>query len=179
VLCSEFDGWWMRLPIVHTPSVDALSAKNIPAAQEQSPQAASPEAPPVASHEEPCVICEGTIGESEDVRLCTRHSKDAQEHVAVAPASAPKGEQTPASMTAAQAELAKKHGTPEEFARACNDAADQLMATTAEANAAILKYQQEWNAAGAPVAASEATPETPSAQPPAEDSPTTNTEKKP
>jgi GNAT superfamily N-acetyltransferase len=34
-LCSEFDGWWMRLPIVHMPSVDALSAKNIPAAQEQ------------------------------------------------------------------------------------------------------------------------------------------------
>jgi hypothetical protein len=81
-------------------AIDALSApaKNIPAAREQSPQAASPEVTPVASvrHEEPCVICEGTIGESEDVRLCTRHSKDAQEHVAVAPASAPKGEQTPA-----------------------------------------------------------------------------------
>jgi hypothetical protein len=48
-------------------------------------------------------------------------------------------------------ELEKAHGTPDEFAAACNRAADQLAITTAECNAAIAKYRREWDEAGKPV----------------------------
>lgn len=52
-------------------------------------------------------------------------------------------------MTEKQKELYEKHGTPDDFADAVNIAADRLMVTTEEANAAIYKYRQEWTAAGA------------------------------
>lgn len=46
-----------------------------------------------------------------------------------------------------RADLTKRHGTPRGFAAACNQAADDLYITTAECDAAVEKYQREWNAA--------------------------------
>ncbi len=44
-------------------------------------------------------------------------------------------------------ELRAKHGTPDDFAAAVNQAADDLFCTTDEANAAITKYRAEYEAA--------------------------------
>lgn len=51
-------------------------------------------------------------------------------------------------MTKEQEILKAKHGTPKEFAAACERAVDDLMITPAESRAGIAKYQDEWNAAG-------------------------------
>ncbi len=48
--------------------------------------------------------------------------------------------------TEAQKELAKKHGTPREFAQACVNAIGEI--TCLEAHEAISRYQKKWNAAG-------------------------------
>lgn len=48
-------------------------------------------------------------------------------------------------MTAAQKQLKKKHGTPEEFEQACRAC---LEITHQEEVAAIRKYRDEWNRAG-------------------------------
>jgi hypothetical protein len=40
--------------------------------------------------------------------------------------------------------LNEAHGTPEQFAIAVNAAADDLMCTTAEAEAAIERYRRDW-----------------------------------
>jgi hypothetical protein len=45
-------------------------------------------------------------------------------------------------------QLRAKHGTPSQFAEACNRSADGLEITTAECGAAIQKYWAEWGAAG-------------------------------
>lgn len=52
-------------------------------------------------------------------------------------------------LTPAQKKLKKAHGTPEEFANACNQAADRLYITTLECEAGIVKYYREWAEAGA------------------------------
>ena len=44
-------------------------------------------------------------------------------------------------------QLRQRHGTPEEFAAACNRAADTLYITTAECEAAIASYVEEWRQA--------------------------------
>lgn len=51
-------------------------------------------------------------------------------------------------MTDKQKQLAKVHGTPEEFADATWQACDNLYITTTEAVDAIQKYKQEWLEAG-------------------------------
>jgi hypothetical protein len=53
-------------------------------------------------------------------------------------------------MTKARLSLKKKHGTPREFEAGCNLAADDLMITTAECDAAVRKYRDEWEEAGKP-----------------------------
>lgn len=53
-----------------------------------------------------------------------------------------------AVLTDAQKELKRKHGTPEQFAAACNAAVGDLMVTPAEAQAAIETYCREWAEAG-------------------------------
>lgn len=50
-------------------------------------------------------------------------------------------------MSPKQRELAAKHGTPEQFAAACNRAADTLYITTAECDTAVAAYIAEWEAA--------------------------------
>lgn len=50
-------------------------------------------------------------------------------------------------MSNKQKQLAQAHGTPDQFAAACNRAADSLMITTAECEAAIEKYRREWEQA--------------------------------
>lgn len=40
-----------------------------------------------------------------------------------------------------KSEMRATHGTPREFAEAANRAADQVMCTTAECNAAIKRYE--------------------------------------
>lgn len=47
-----------------------------------------------------------------------------------------------------QEKLKAAHGTPEEFAAACNAAADQCMITTSECEAGVEKYRREWQEAG-------------------------------
>jgi hypothetical protein len=53
-------------------------------------------------------------------------------------------------VTDAQRALKEKHGTPKEFYDACMTAVDRGMADEDEANAAVEKYRQEWDAAGKP-----------------------------
>lgn len=50
-------------------------------------------------------------------------------------------------MTDKQKELAAKHGTPEKFAIACYAAVPEFISVY-EAEAAIRKYQKQWNEAG-------------------------------
>lgn len=51
-------------------------------------------------------------------------------------------------VTEAQEKLRAKYGTPDEFANACNRAADRLMITTEECDAGVEKYRREWMEAG-------------------------------
>ncbi len=51
-------------------------------------------------------------------------------------------------VTDAQEKLRAKHGDPDEFAIACNRAADRLMISTEECDAGVEKYRREWLAAG-------------------------------
>lgn len=50
-------------------------------------------------------------------------------------------------MTKAQKDLARKHGTPAEFAQACYTAVPGFISMD-EAATAIRKYNAEWNVAG-------------------------------
>ena len=50
-------------------------------------------------------------------------------------------------MTKAQEQLAKDHGTPEQFEQAVWNAYANLMIAYDEANAAIMRYRAEWAAA--------------------------------
>ena len=50
-------------------------------------------------------------------------------------------------ITDEQRELAARHGTPREFAAACNRAADTLYITTAECQAAVTSYSRQWDEA--------------------------------
>lgn len=50
-------------------------------------------------------------------------------------------------MTVKQAKLAKKHGNPAVFAKACYNAVPGFLSMD-EARAAIVKYNQKWDNAG-------------------------------
>jgi hypothetical protein len=52
------------------------------------------------------------------------------------------------NMTGKQQELMKKHGTPKDFERACENAFRNLMITWEEYEDAVSKYQEEWAEAG-------------------------------
>ena len=53
-------------------------------------------------------------------------------------------------MTPEQGELARKHGTVKEFCGACWNAYCDLMIDRPEFEAAVIKYREEWEAAGQP-----------------------------
>lgn len=51
-------------------------------------------------------------------------------------------------LTDEQRRLMRKHGTPREFARACEKAANDLFITEEEMRKGIEEYQKEWDDAG-------------------------------